>query len=104
MAAPERSKISDEILLGFMSKMETAMTDVKNSVADINNSVHDLSSNHKVLEAKVENHIQNTFNNKMYIGIIIVLVGMIGGLIGYVWGSEKNNKYENHVKEIHSSN
>ena len=95
MAGPERSKISDEILLGFMNKMETA-------VDNIGNSVNELSTNHKVLEKEVQNHIKNTYTNKMYIGIIVVLVGMIGGLIGYVWGSEKNNKYINNGKEVYS--
>ena len=102
----------DDYLIKCMNDLKSDMTEIKKDVKEMTAAVsliaqshyslkEKVDSNREFLEEKLDNHINKTFDHKVYIGIIIVLVGMLTGLVSYIWGSEKN---ESHEKEIHSTN
>ena len=81
----EISSLSDEVLMNFMNRMEDFAKSIQSSVADV-------TTNHTKLEERVDNHIKHSFTINTYIAIIIFLIGIISGLLGYIWGKDDKNE------------
>ena len=77
-----RSKVSDEVLMAFMDKIET-------SAAKMATSVNDLAIKQVETETKLNSYIENEIKKVTLITIIIFLIGLICGLIGYIWGTKQ---------------
>lgn len=77
--------VSENILMAFMERMEK-------NVKEINTSVSNLSREHAALNTKVEEHIKQEVKKAILITIIMFMVGIIGGLLGYIWGKEHTNE------------
>lgn len=81
----EQLGISNEILMSFMDRMEKAVTDIRESVSSVNGRVSGL-------EVRFDSHEKNEIKKAMLITIIMFMVGIIGGLLGYIWGKENSNE------------
>lgn len=75
------------------------MGEMRKSVEKIETSVSDNSKAITLVERDLTNHIKSQFTERMYITVIIVLVGIVCTLIGHVWTLEKPNNYNNAKQE-----
>ena len=77
-----RSVVSDEILMAFMKE-------VKKDVSLIKDSVGQLANKQVETETKLNSYIDNEIKKAVLITIIMFLIGLIGGLLGYIWGTKQ---------------
>ena len=82
---PPRTKVSDEVLMEFMAELRKDVKEIKDSVSD-------LTTEHNTLKERVNNHIEDSWKRNTWISVIVLLVGIICSLLGYIWSDKSNNQ------------
>lgn len=80
------------------------MDSVNKAVKNIETSVSELTVRHVKLEERVDNHVKSRFTHNLYFVLIAIMVGIISGLLGYIWGKEeiKNERVQESIERTHS--
>jgi hypothetical protein len=90
------SKVSDEILMSFMDRIEKSVDNIKKIVGDVSIRVATLETKEDIRE-KLE------IKKAILITIIMFMIGTIGGLLGYIWGKEqRNERIQESIESSHS--
>jgi len=91
-------KRTDDLLIKIMEN-------ISNDVREIKTSMTVVSKETVRLRSDLDNHIKGSFTKTMMIVILIALVGIISGLMGYIWGLDNKNENKNVRQEkVHSIN
>jgi hypothetical protein len=76
--------VSDEILMRFMEEIRSDVNDIKAAIS-LN------STNIAVVSKDLKSHKESRTTINMYLMIIFFTVGLVGGLLGYIFGAKQNN-------------
>ena len=84
-----RTTVSDEVLLKFMDEIRADVKKLVGSISEVDGRVSSL-------RAEFDAHKDSEVKRAMLITIIMFLVGLIGGLLGYIWGKKDERREEVH--------
>ncbi len=100
-----------------LGKLEESINGINRSMRDMNKrfdkiddtmekiliNVQETDTKATVTATNLENHIKYSWKTATYLAVIFLAVGMIGGLLGYIYGSDTKQNNERAKTSIQSS-